>query len=172
MNRRLKWGTALVLALAAAAAPAIAMADNDRRGGYSHRDHDRRGHDRHERRWEGREHRRDHRHARRDDRRDHRYERRDHRRDDRYSRNWRAPVVVHHRPVVRHYHPAPRHVGPPRWARGGYVHHYQRPIYVVNDYYGYGLRHPPRGHRWMRDDRGDMLLVAIATGLIVDMILR
>ena len=84
----------------------------------------------------------------------------------------RAPVrVVHHRPVVRHYHPGPRH-GPPRWARGGYVHHYQRPIYVVNDYYGRGLRHPPRGHHWVRDDRGDMLLVAIATGLIVDMILR
>lgn len=177
MNRRLKWGTALMLALATAAAPAIAMADNDRRGGYSHRDHDRRGHDRHERRRDNR----DHRQARREyrqDRRDHRYDRRHDRRDYRdahrysYSRAHRAPVrVVHHRPVVRHYHPGPRH-GPPRWARGGYVHHYQRPIYVVNDYYGRGLRHPPRGHHWVRDDRGDMLLVAIATGLIVDMILR
>lgn len=150
MNFGLKWGTALMLALATAAAPAIALADNDRRGGHDRRDHDRRGHD-----------------SRRDNR--------DHRRDDRYSynsRDRRPAVVVHHRPVVRHYHPAPRHAGPPRWARGGYVHHYQRPIYVVNDYYGYGLRHPPRGHRWMRDDHGDFLLVAIATGVIADLLLR
>ena len=162
MNRRLKWGTALMLALATAAAPAIAMADNDRRGGYSHRDHDRRGHDRHERRWDNR----DHRQARRHDRRDDRYDRRDRRYA--YAHDRRAPVrVVHHRPVVRHYHHAP-----PRWARGAYVHHYHRPIHVVHDYRGRGLRHPPRGHHWVRDDRGDMLLVAIATGLIVDMILR
>jgi len=155
MNRTLKWGTALMLALATVAAPAIAMADDHRRGGHhGHRDYDRRGHDRHERRWDRREHRREERHARRD----HRYR--------------RAPVVVHHRPVVRHYHPAPRHVGPPRWARGHYIHHYNRPVYVVHDYHGYGLRHPPRGHRWMRDDRGDLLLVAIATGVIVDMLLR
>src|SRR5690554_3604244 len=94
----------------------------------------------------------------------------DHRRHDRHHR---APVrVVHHRPVVHHYHAPPRHVGPPRWARGGYVHHYHRPVYVIHDYHGYGLRHPPHGYRWVRDDYGDMLLVAIATGLIVDMILR
>ena len=166
MNLGLKWGAALMLALATTAAPAIALADNDRRGGHGHRDHDRRGHDS---RRDNRDHRRDYRRDHRQVRRDHRYHRRD-RRDDRYYRDSR-PVVVHHRPVVRHYHPAPRH-GPPRWARGGYVHHYQRPIYVVNDYYGYGLRHPPRGHRWMRDDHGDFLLVAIATGLIADMLLR
>jgi len=157
MNLKLKWGTALMLALATVAAPALA--DNDRRGrqGYGHRDHDRR----------------DHREARRDDRRDYRHDRRHDRRDYAYGRSYRAPArVVHHRPVVRHYYPAPRHVAPPRWARGGYVHHYQRPIYVVNDYRGYGLRHPPRGYRWMRDDYGDYLLVAIATGLIADLILH
>lgn len=43
---------------------------------------------------------------------------------------------------------------------------------MVQDYRGYGLRHPPRGHRWVRDDYGDYLLVAITTGLIVDLILR
>ncbi|MGY1521260.1 RcnB family protein [Luteimonas sp. A482] len=165
MNLGLKWGTALMLALATAAAPAIALADNDRRGGHGHRDHDRRGHDS---RRDNRDHRRNHRQARLDNRYD--------RRDDRYSyngRDRRPAVVVHHRPVVRHYHPAPRHhAGPPRWARGGYVHHYQRPVYVVNDYYGHGLRHPPRGHRWMRDDHGDFLLVAIATGVIADLLLR
>ena len=165
MNLKLKWGTALALALATVAAPVFA--DNDRRGrqGHGHhRDHDRR------------DERRDHREARRDDRRDYRHDRRHDRRDHRDGRRdyaYRTPVrVVHHRPVVRHYHPAPRYVAPPRWARGGYVHHYQRPIYVVNDYRGYGLRHPPRGYRWMRDDYGDYLLVAIATGLIADLILH
>lgn len=172
MNRNLKWGTALMLALATVAAPA--MADDDRRGrdrhGYNHRDDDRS-----DRRHERRDDRRDHRQDRRDyrqARRDYRHDRRDYRRD--YRHDYRPPVrVVHHRPVVRHvYRPAYRHAGPPRWARGGYIHHYQRPIYVVNDYYGYGLRHPPRGYRWYRDDYGDYLLVAIATGLIADLILN
>lgn len=156
MNRNLKWGTALALALATVAAPAFA--DNDRRG---YRDHDRR-----EARRDWREDRRDDRRDRREARRDYRHDRRDDRRDYGYARSYRAPVHVVHRPVVRHY------AAPPRWARGGYVHHYQRPIYVVNDYRGYGLRHPPRGYRWMRDDYGDFLLVAIATGLITDLILR
>jgi len=150
------WGAVLAVALATMAAPALA--DSDRRG-HGHRDHDRR------------EFRQDRRHDRRDYRqasRDYRYDRRHDRRDHRY----RAPVRVIHRPVVHHYQPGPRHHGPPPWARGRYVHHYQRPIYVVNDYYGYGLRHPPRGYHWMRDDYGDFLLVAIATGLIADLVLR
>lgn len=152
MNLKFTWATVLAVALATVAAPAFA----DSRRGHGHRDHDRREH-RHERRDDRRA---------RHDRRDHRYERRDPRHDHRGSRHQRrAPVhVVHH-------HPAPRYKGP-RWARGGYVHHYQRPVHVVHNYHGYGLRHPPRGHRWMRDDYGDYLLVAVATGLIVDAILR
>ena len=46
------------------------------------------------------------------------------------------------------------------------------PTYVVNDYRGYGLRAPPRGHYWRRSDAGDYLLVAVATGIITDLILR
>ncbi len=166
MQQKLKWGTALMLALATLSAPA--MADNDRRDrgrhGYDQRDHDR--HARHDRRDDRRHDRRyDRRDSRRDDRHDRRYDYAHHR-DARYDRRYDR------RPVVRHvYHP-PRHAGPPRWARGGHVHHYNRPVYVVNDYRGYGLRHPPRGHRWVRDDYGDYLLVAIATGVIVDLILR
>lgn len=166
MNLKLKWGAALILAMATVAAPAMARDDrHDRRGSqHSHRDHDRGRHDRH--RDYGRYDR--HRDARRHDR-----GHRDHGRDYAHARHHRPPVrVVHHRPVVRHvYHPAPRHVAPPRWARGGYVHHYQRPVYVVHDYRGRGLRHPPRGYHWVRDDYGDVLLVAIATGLIADLIL-
>ena len=35
----------------------------------------------------------------------------------------------------------------------------------------YPLRPPPRGHHWVRADN-DYLLVAIATGVILDMALR
>lgn len=158
MNK-LTWGTVLALALATMAGPVFA--DNDRHG-RGHRDHDRREY-RHDRRddrrvWQGDRRGHDRRHYERDRRHDRAY---------RHDRHYRAPVRV-----VHHYAPPPRYVAPPRWARGGYVHHYQRPIYVVHDYRGYGLRHPPRGHRWMRDDRGDLLLVAIATGLIADLVLR
>lgn len=146
MNRKLKWGTALALALATVAAPAFA--DSDRRG---------RGH--------GNGHGySDARHGHRHDHRDHR---RDHRRDDR-RHAYRDHRPARHGPAVHYYHPAP----PPRWTRGSYVRHYRQPVYVVHDYYGHGLRHPPHGYRWMRDDYGDFLLVAIATGLIADLVLR
>ena len=46
------------------------------------------------------------------------------------------------------------------------------PTYVVNDYYDYDLRQPPRGYHWRRDDRGDFLLVAIATGIIAEVLLH
>ena len=165
MNLKITWGSALALALATVvASPAMARdGRDDRRGSYSqHRDHDRGRHDR------GGSY------GRNDRQRDRgRHDRRDDRRDRGYAYSHRAPVVVHHRPAVRHvYHPAPRYVAPPPWARGRYVHHYERPVYVVHDYRNYGLRHPPRGYRWVRDDVGDVLLVAIATGVIADIILR
>ena len=144
----------LALALGVAfAAPAEAR-DHHRRGhdrGHSSQDW-RRGHDR-------RDDRRDHRQSRRDDRR---YDRRHDRRDRRDVRVVYAPpprVVVHHR-------------GPPPWARG---HHYRHagyaPTYVVHEYGPYGLRQPPRGYHWRRSDAGDFLLVAMATGIIADVIL-
>jgi Predicted integral membrane protein len=82
------------------------------------------------------------------------------------ARHHSRPVVVHHRPAPP---PPPRHV----WARGQRFHdHYHGPVYVVHDYPRYHLRHPPHGHHWVRDDRGNMLLVAIATGVIADLILH
>jgi len=56
-----------------------------------------------------------------------------------------------------------------RWERG---HRYDGPIYVVHDYRSYHLRTPPRGYRWVRDDDGQYLLVAITTGIILDMVLH
>ncbi|WP_414674473.1 RcnB family protein [Luteibacter sp.] len=100
------------------------------------------------------DHRDDHRDDRRDDRRDdHRDDHRDHRdyRDDR--RDERAD----------YWHPGPgRH-----WERG---HRYDGRVIVVDDYRERHLREPPRGYRWQRADNDDFILVAIATGVIADIV--
>lgn len=75
----------------------------------------------------------------------------------------RRPVVVHH--VYAPRYAAPRH----HWRRG---YRYSGPTYVVRDYGYYRLRQPPRGYHWVRADNNDYLLVAIATGIIMDIAMR
>jgi len=65
--------------------------------------------------------------------------------------------------------------GPPphHWARGERMSdHYHGRVVVVNDYRARHLRVPPRGYHWVRDDNNNLLLVAIATGVITDMVLN
>ncbi|MDF3982587.1 RcnB family protein [Luteibacter sp. PPL201] len=70
----------------------------------------------------------------------------------------------------------PHHVPPPYygprhhgyWERG---HRYYGQRVVINDYGYYRLRPPPRGSYWVRDN-SDFLLVAIATGVILDVASR
>ena len=166
ITRLLAGALASVMALGAVAP---AFADN-------HRDR----HDRREWRDDRREHRRDHRDDRREARRDWRDDRRHDRRewrDDRrhhgYYRPAPPPRVVY-RPAYRpSYRPA---YGPGRgygWQVGHrYRDYYRGPIYVVNDYNSYHVRRPPRGHHWVRDDRGNLLLVAIATGILADFVIN
>lgn len=57
--------------------------------------------------------------------------------------------------------PGPKHV----WRRGDYI---PRDRYIIiDDYDRYGYRRPPSGYRYVRVD-GDVFLIALATGLIVD----
>jgi Ni/Co efflux regulator RcnB len=44
--------------------------------------------------------------------------------------------------------------------------------YVVNDWSQRGLRAPPRGYRWVRENNnsGDYLLIAVASGLIASIL--
>ncbi|KRE96524.1 transmembrane signal peptide protein [Frateuria sp. Soil773] len=112
------------------------------------RDHDRHGRPDHHG-WQDR-----HGHYDRHDR----YRHRDYRRDDYRRHDYR---------VVHHY--GPRYYGPRHhWQRG---HRYGGPVYVVRDYRHYRLRHPPHGYHWVRADN-DYLLVAIATGVILDIATR
>jgi len=71
---------------------------------------------------------------------------------------------------------------PPRYARGAGPYRNYHPggrlpdeyrlrHYVVNDWRGHGLRAPPRGYHWVQTGT-DFVLVAIATGIILQLLLR
>ena len=49
---------------------------------------------------------------------------------------------------------------------------YRQNQYYVNDWQQHGLRQPPGGYRWVRDDNNDFFLALIATGVISDAIYR
>jgi len=93
----------------------------------------------------------------------------------RYDGHDRGRVVRYapaRRPVVIVHHDNGRHLGQYRqaWRRGQRVPVvYLQPRYYVNDYRAYGLAPPPYGYRWVRPypDAREYLLVAVATGLIV-----
>ena len=60
-----------------------------------------------------------------------------------------------------------------RWSRGDRLpDQYRQDRYYVNDWQQYGLRQPPGGYRWIRDDNNDFYLSLIATGIITDTIYR
>lgn len=49
---------------------------------------------------------------------------------------------------------------------GGYYPYYRSDAYVVSDYGYYGLPAPRRGYRYYRDNNGNIILAAIAGGII------
>ena len=58
------------------------------------------------------------------------------------------------------------------WRRGDRLPAYYRNYYNGVDWRAYRLPPPPRGCRWVRDDRGEFLLIGIATGVILSAILN
>lgn len=60
-----------------------------------------------------------------------------------------------------------------QWRRGEHLHdHYRGHVTVINNYHDYRLREPPHGYHWVRDDDGNFVLAAIATGLVADIALN
>jgi Ni/Co efflux regulator RcnB len=121
-------------------------------------------------RWEHRDRDRDHDRGHWDNRRHDGWDRRDrwdHGRHNGYYYNSRwhygpPPAAYYGRPGYRPGYEA--------WRRGAYLPSYYRGGgYVVNDYYRYHLRPPPRGYYWYRTGN-DYVLAAIATGLIFEVI--
>jgi Ni/Co efflux regulator RcnB len=140
--------------------------DDDRRGGRDRdRDWDRnrdrgRDWDRDGRRWD-RDHRRDFR-GRRGDRWDRRH----------YNGYYLGDRFYYGPPPAHVYRRGDFHPYYRAWRRGERLPPYYRSRYVVvDDYYRYRLRPPPRGYHWVRDDRGDYLLVGLTTGVILGLIL-
>jgi len=176
MRNVFKFGLPVMLALATAASPAMAR-DHDRGHGNDqgrgHSAYQDRGNDR---RSNGDRGHRDHGNSYRGN--GYRGDGRDHGRDrgDRVSYRYVSPRPAYsrgysYRPSYRQaYRPVYR---PQRWARGArYYGPGYGPTYIVGDYGYYGLRHPPYGYGWRRDDRGDFLLVALATGIIADLVIH
>lgn len=126
--------------------------DNDNH--YDRGDSARRGHDRdrddHDRKDRDRQYR-------------YQYDRSRYVRDDRGMRDDRGRYYV--------VHDRGRHEG--WYKRGGYIPvQYRQSRYYVTDWRAQRrLYAPPRGYRWVRSDNSDFLLVAIATGVIANIIL-
>lgn len=58
-----------------------------------------------------------------------------------------------------------------QWRRGDRLPSYYRSHYRQVDWRRERLRAPPRGYHYVRDDRGEVLLVGIATGVILSILL-
>jgi Ni/Co efflux regulator RcnB len=132
--------------------------DNDR-GDRSDRG-DRRGD-----RWDRNDDRRDDRRGDRDGRRGDRW---DNQRHNGYTYNGRW---YHGPPPAVYQGRAGYQSGYRQWRRGDRLPSYYQSRYRQVDYRREHLRAPPRGYRYVEDDRGDMLLVGIATGVILSIIL-
>ena len=149
MKRIIKFATLAVAALAVTAAPMAASAQSWRGG-----DRDRDG--RYER-WERRS---------------------DHNRHDggRYTRNERYNDYRRgHRDQWRD-----NNYGPPygnayghrqnRYYRGATLPYQYRSSWYIRDYNRYGYGHPPRGYGYYRTDTGDIVIAALATGVILSLL--
>ena len=135
--------TAVALTMGLSASLAQAQPDN-RRGPPGHSQGHGHGHDRHDR--------------------NDRFDRHD--RDGRHDRDMRRPGPPPHAHGGRHG-AGPQH----NWVRGSRIPpQYRTRHYVVNDWRGHRLAPPPRGYHWVQNG-GDYLLVAIATGVIAQLIL-
>ncbi|MES3004428.1 MAG: RcnB family protein [Pseudomonadota bacterium] len=78
-------------------------------------------------------------------------------------------------PQARHFDNQPREqwgAGPDRqWRRGDRLPpQYRGRNYVVDDWRGHHLSAPPRGYQWVQNGN-DYVLVAIATGIIAQLLL-
>ncbi len=69
------------------------------------------------------------------------------------------------------YHRGDYRPGYSQWRRGDRLPDYHRGYYREVDWRHEHYRQPPRGYHYVRDDRGQVLLVGIATGVILGLIL-
>jgi Ni/Co efflux regulator RcnB len=140
-----------------------AAADNGRHRGWDRQD------DRHDRRDNRRDWRDDHRDERRAYQQGYRDARNNYWDGNRYNGYWYnsrfyyGPPPQYHSRVVYGYQ---------NWRRGDRLPSYYASRYRPVDYRYYHVAPPPRGYHYVRDDnRGELLLVGITTGVILGAIL-
>lgn len=155
------------VALATAAAPMTASAqrwgDRDRDGRYERweRRADRNRVD--GGRYTNRERYNDYRRGVRDQYRDnYRY------RGSRYAYGYAPPRYSYN--YSRPYYGGGYYQNPRRWYRGAVLPYDYRRSWYVNDWRGYGWAPPPRGYGYYRTDTGDIVLAALATGVILSIL--
>lgn len=91
----------------------------------------------------------------------------DHRWDGRSDQRWDGRSD--HRGHARQGHRWDRSHA--QFHRGGYVpYEYRHQRYYVNDWRARHLSPPPYGYQWVQSDSGDIILMALATGLIANLI--
>jgi len=76
-----------------------------------------------------------------------------------------------HNPKDEGRHDNGKHKGWDKQAyrRGDYLpDRYYTTQYYVTDYERYHLRRPDPGYRWIRSDSGQIVLTAVASGIVVD----
>ncbi len=145
-----------------------AAADPPRHERRGDRDYDRRGDrgDRYDRDYDNRDDRRDERQAYREGRRDGRQQARW---DDRRYNGYWSGNQFYYGPPPPSYREARYEYR--QWRRGDRLPSHYRNRYREVDYRRHHLRAPPRGYHYVQDDRGDYLLLGIATGAILGVIL-
>lgn len=133
----------------------IGLASNALADGRGHHRGDRGHHhqaQRHHKHYDKHHHKRPGHHARRDD-----------------AKRWRAMPGWHAGPPPRVHYAPPRAA---RWERGGRLPaRYRHDRYVVRDWHARRFHRPPHGYHWVNVG-SDYLLVGIATGVILQTILR
>lgn len=91
-----------------------------------------------------------------------------------YDRHSYAPQYQQ-RDYARHSYAAPQYQArsyAPHYYRGGYLpYEYRAHRYWVNDWRARHLAQPPYGYQWVETDAGDVVLIALATGLIASVLL-
>jgi Ni/Co efflux regulator RcnB len=89
------------------------------------------------------------------------------------ARPWAGPNGNRPPMMNNEFQRGPRGAGPDhQFYRGGRLPApYRSNQYVVNDWRGHNLSAPPRGYHWVQTG-GDYVLVAIATGIILQLLLN
>ena len=117
----------------------------------------------------------------REERQDARNDRREDRQDARQAQRWNQRNHNGYYSNGRFYYGQPSaqiqarrdyRPGYQQWRRGDRLPSYARQQYREVDWRRERLRQPPRGYHYVRDDRGEILLTAIATGVILSILLN